>query len=104
MTISTSSDDAILQIRSFKKVAVLLYSDEDELCARARGSLSSCEDRLRGLGFSTLCVEVCPRSTQSDELACVRVPQLRLFSQGKLIQKLIGSIDDYSIDSLLRDM
>lgn len=104
MSTPTSSDEVLTQVRTFNKVAVLLYSYEDELCARAKGSLPSFEDKLRGLGFTLYYLEVDGKSALSEELACVRVPQLRLFSQGKLVHKLVGTIDEYSINSLVRSL
>lgn len=104
MAIQLTSEEALTLIRNSKKVAVLLVTPSDELCVRARGSLTSCEDRLRGLGFSTFWVEADPKSNQSEELACVRVPQLRFFSHGKQLHKLVGTIDDGTIDSLFRKL
>lgn len=104
MATQLTSEEALSQIRSSKKVAILLITHSDELCVRARGSITSCEDRLRGLGFSTFWLEVDPKSNQSEELACVRVPQLRFFSQGKQLHKLVGTIDDSTIDSLFRKL
>jgi len=104
MALEISHDQALSLIRSRDKVAVFLHLPEDELCTRALGGLSSCEDRLRGLGYQIVSLAVGPKSSSHEDLSCVRVPQLRFFVNGRLAHKSIGPIDDVSMDIIFRSI
>jgi len=95
-------EQTISQIRQKANVVVLLIHPEDELSARAQQALLSQEGRLRSRGFQVSVVETNSRTSASEELACVRAPQLRFFLRGKLQHKIVGIFDESEIDSALR--
>jgi hypothetical protein len=97
-------EQIISSIRQKTNVVILLTNAGDDLSARAQQTLSSQEGRLRARGFQIYTLEISPRSSSSEELACVRAPQLRFFLKGKLQAKLIGIFDEPDIDSVLRSL
>lgn len=95
-------EQTLAQIRQKANVIVLLIHPEDELSARAQTTLLSQEGRLRSRGFQVSVLETGPRTVSSEELACVRAPQLRFFLRGKIQHKIVGIFDEADIDSALR--
>lgn len=95
-------EQTIFSIRSKVSCAVLLVHPDDELSARARQTFLALETKLKSRGFTTSVLDVTSRTSVSDELACVRAPQLRIFIRGKLQCKLVGLFDDSDIDVALR--
>jgi hypothetical protein len=83
-------EQALSQIRSRANVAILLIQENEPLCTRARSVFSLLETRLRANDFEIFVVPVSDKTSKIEEFACVRVPQLRLFSGGRLRHKSVG--------------
>ncbi len=93
------AEQILSQIRQKENLAVLIIDPDDELCMRSRQMLFAVEGRLRSSGFQVVIIEVSARTQATEELACVRVPQLRLFAKGKLQHKIVGLFDEAVIDA-----
>lgn len=97
-------EQTLSSIRQKANVAVLIIHPDDDLSARAKQTFLSQDSRLRSRGFQVSTVEIGAKSSSSEELSCVRVPQLRFFLKGKLQAKLVGLFDETDIDSILRSV
>ena len=72
-------------------VVSLFYVRDNDLCSSAVTSFRHMSSFLSSSGFDPILVDVTDFSSpSSDDMACVRVPQLRLFVNGKLRAKHIG--------------
>ena len=87
---TTTYDRAVALVRLKTDVVVLLYIPNDPLCSRARSVLGLFENRLENLGYTVLAIPVNEHSAHYEEVSCVRVPQLRVFSRSRLKTKLTG--------------
>jgi hypothetical protein len=97
-----TAEQTLAQIRQKESVAVLVIHPDDELCARAKQTFLIHEGKLRSRGFRVMVLEMNQKTLSSEELACVRVPQLRFFLRGKLQHKVIGLFDESVIDAALK--
>lgn len=97
-----TAEQTLLQIRQKDNVAVLLVYPGDELCIRARQTLESQERKLTSMGFHVFTLEANLKTSGSEELACVRFPQLRFFLRGKLQHEIVGVFDAPTIDAALK--
>lgn len=80
-----------LFVSEFPRVVSLFYVRDNDLCSSAVTSFSHMSSSLASLGFDTILVDVTDfPSPSSDDMACVRVPQIRLFIGGKLRAKHVG--------------
>ena len=97
-------EQTVSQIRQKDNVVVLLIAPGDELSARAQKTLLTQESRLRSRGFQVSILEMGAKTHVSEELACVRFPQLRFFLRGKMQHKIVGIFDDAQIDAALHTL
>lgn len=101
---SMTPEKTISCIRQKQNIAVLLLQPDDELSVRAQQAFHSYESRILSRGFQVVTLEICPKTTLSEELACVRAPQLRFFAKGKLHHKVVGVLDEAEVDAALRSL
>lgn len=104
MVQESSYDQVVALVRLKGNVAVFLYIEDDPFCSRSRSVLGLFGDRLRGHGYHVLAVPVDERSSHYEEVACVRVPQLRLFCRGRLRSKLTGLLTYEALEQVVTDM
>jgi hypothetical protein len=86
-----------------KRVVILLEKSDEPLCKRARQTFLVSRLRIRQLGYSVYAVEVNEESSKYKELACVRVPQTRLFVNQEMVQKQVGVPSEQFIADLLTE-
>lgn len=94
-------DQVVALVRLRTKVAVLLYVKDEPLCSRSLSTLGLIEGKLRGMGYQVLALEADERSSHYEETACVRVPQLRIFTRGRCRTKLTGILSYDELTSAL---
>ena len=97
-----NTDNILAKIRQKKNVVVLLLSPDDELSVRAHQAFLAYETKLVSRGFYTSVVLISAKTALIEELACVRAPQLRVFSRGKLHTKIVGFLGSGEVDSVLK--
>lgn len=83
-------DNILAAIKQRNIVAVLLVDSDDHLSRRATSAFALCSDKLASLGIESYVVPVDSRTALTEELAAVRVPQVRLFCNGSLALKHEG--------------
>lgn len=86
-------DTIISAIKQRNVVAILLVSGDDPLSRRATSAFALCSDKLSALGIDSYTVPVDSRTALTEELAAVRVPQVRLFRDGLIVLKHEGLFD-----------
>ena len=101
MVQESSYDQVVALVRLKESVAVFLYVTDNPFCSRSRPVLEMFGDRLRGRGYHVLAVSVDERSSHYEEVACVRVPQLRFFQKGRLLLKLTGILTYESLEAAM---
>lgn len=104
MIIDSSYDRAVALVRLRTDVVVFLYLKSDPLCTRARSTLSLFENKLRSRGYKIVAVPVNEFSSHYDETSCVRVPQLRFYSRGRLRSKVTGIFSYQDLERLVEDL
>jgi hypothetical protein len=104
MVQESSYDQVVALVRLKENVIVFLYVDEDSLCSRSRSVLGLVRDRFSAVGYHVLAIKVDELSSHYEEIACVRVPQLRFFRKGRLRLKLTGLLTYEDLESALKTM
>lgn len=104
MVQESSYDQVVALVRLKESVVVFLYVEDDPLCSRSRSVLGLFGDRLKRHGYHVLAVSVDERSSHYEEVACVRVPQLRFFKKGRLRSKLTGLFTYDALEQVVTGM
>lgn len=104
MVQESSYDQVVALVRLKESVVVLLYVDDDPFCARSRSVLGLFSGRLRASGYHVLAVLVDERSSHYEEVACVRIPQLRVFKKGRMRSKVTGLLTYESLEAAMTDV
>lgn len=94
-------EHALSLIKSRANVAILLVQENEPLCARAKSVFSLLETKFRAHNFDMFVVSISDKTSKLEEFSCVRVPQVRLFTHGKLRHKLIGILSEEEITETL---
>ena len=82
---------------SHSKIVLLLYVRDSDLSSAALRSLSSMSPFLRAEGFEPVAVDVTNLGVPiSEELSCVRVPQVRVVLSGNAVSSFLGFPDSTS--------
>jgi hypothetical protein len=86
------------------KVILVLLQEEDKLSLRLKDVLEQYCSLYESAGFEIIFLFISEGSQEVDELACIRVPQIRIFPNGKLVKKLIGILNNYELEHLVKDV
>jgi hypothetical protein len=88
-------------ISTGSKVLVLVEKCDDPLSLRARHILHSSKIKLENLGFTLLHLTLSEESQKVKELACLKVPQIRIFKNKKLTKKYVGLPSEDTIKEIV---
>lgn len=88
--LKSTYQQALKAIAEENKVLVLIQNSDDPLSVRARQVLYSNQVKIEKLGYRIICIDSDEETIKSAELACLYLPQIRVFKNKKLQLKHIG--------------
>lgn len=75
-------------------IVLLLVAEKDDSFRKLGISIISANSfRYDAQGFKVVVLEVCEESQLSRVLSCVKVPQVRVYKGGSLVNKIVGLIE-----------
>ena len=96
-----TAEEAISCIKQNTRVLLLIQTEDMPACTRAQQIVKNYEIRFEQLGFKLVTIFADEESSQVPELACVKVPQIRVFRSAQMITKQAGiPTEDFLIDTL----
>ena len=101
--IKSTCQQALTAIADKPKVLILIENSGDPLSLRARQVLYSNRIKLQKLGYILMQVDANEETVTTQELACLRLPQLRLFKDQQLVLKYVGVPTEKVIQDLYEE-
>jgi hypothetical protein len=98
--LKSTCQQALQAIADKPKVLILIENSGDPLSLRARQVLYSNRIKLQKLGYTLLQVDSNDDTSKVLELACLKLPQVRIFKKKIMTQKHIG----VPTESILREI
>lgn len=92
---------AIQIIKTKPKVLLLMQEEELPACLRTIQIIMMYEIRFKQLGFELIAVDVSDETSKIQELACIKIPQIRIFRNTQMISKYSGiPTEEFIINTL----